>query len=68
VIADYRAIHHRLDLIAHERGLPPAEIRKAKSSEQDLIDFAYSQNLSFDWLILGDLRGRLRMAKWGPPR
>jgi hypothetical protein len=61
---DRKAINNRLDLVAYERGLPPAEINKAKSSERALVDFAYRQNLSFDWLISGDLRGRLRMARW----
>jgi hypothetical protein len=59
-----QAIRARLDLVAHEHDLPAAEISKAKSSERALVDFAYRHDLSFDWLILGDLRGRLRMAKW----
>jgi hypothetical protein len=55
----------RLDLIAHERGLAPSEIADARRSENSLVRFAYRYKLSFDWLILGDLRGRLSMARRG---
>ncbi len=36
---DRKAISARVDLIAHERGLPPLEIRKAKSCEEALLAF-----------------------------
>jgi hypothetical protein len=50
------AIAARIDLVASERGLPDSEVRAAKQRDDALIDFAYRQDLSFDWLILGDNR------------
>jgi hypothetical protein len=61
---DRKAIHVRVDLVAHERGLPRSEILKAKSSDDALLNFALRHDLSIDWLILGDLRGLLRMVRW----
>jgi hypothetical protein len=58
------AIGARIDLIAHERGLPRSEIKKAKSSDEAQIHFALRHDLSVDWLIFGDLRGLLRMVRW----
>lgn len=64
VCMDRQAIRARVDLIAHERGLLQSEIKKAKTCGDDaLLDFARCHGLSIDWLILGDLRGRLRMAR-----
>lgn len=64
---DHKAIHARIDLVAHERSLPPAEVKKAKSSEAALLEFAGRHALSIDWLVLGDLRGLLRMRRQGVP-
>jgi hypothetical protein len=55
-----KAVRARLDLIASERGFSRSELRKAKSSDDALIDFALA---SLDWLCLGDLRGLLRQVR-----
>jgi hypothetical protein len=62
---DRKAINARLDLIAYERGLAPSEVEAAKRSEEELVSFALRHGLSIDWLVEGDLRGRLRMARRG---
>jgi hypothetical protein len=62
---DRKAINARLDLIAYERGLAPSEVEAAKRSEEELVWFALRHGLSIDWLVEGDLRGRLRMARRG---
>jgi hypothetical protein len=34
-----KAIFARIDLVAHDRGLPRSEIKKAKSNEEAMFDF-----------------------------
>jgi hypothetical protein len=58
------AINARIELVAFERGLSRTEISAAKSSYRALVDFADRYDLSVDWLVCGDLGGRLRMAHW----
>jgi hypothetical protein len=61
---DKRAICDRIDLIAHERGFPESEVADAKTClDEALIAFAMRNGLSLDWLILGDLQGRMRQAR-----
>jgi hypothetical protein len=57
-----RAIAARIDLVAAERGLDDSEIGLVKECDDALIDFAIHHNLNLDWLIYGDLRGRVSMA------
>jgi hypothetical protein len=57
---DWWAIFDRIDLVTAERGLPSSEAQKARSSERGLHEFVLSHRLSYDWLILGDIRGLLQ--------
>jgi hypothetical protein len=61
------AVRKRIALIAAERKLDPSEtkalIRGRWLSTYHLCQFAKKHHLSFDWLIGGDLKGRLRMAR-----
>lgn len=58
-----KAIKARIDLVAVERGIPESQVQRAKLSAVAAIDFALDNNLSIDWLLYGDLRGRLRQAQ-----
>jgi hypothetical protein len=56
-------IRQRIRLIANERNLSNDQIAKAITCKDDeLLQFAKDHKLSLDWLICGDLEGRLRMA------
>ena len=58
------AIRARIRLVAHERGLPPDEVKQAIGlRDRPLIEFIRRHRLSFDWVLAGDLRGRLRQAR-----
>jgi hypothetical protein len=57
-----RSIAARIDLVAAERGFDASEIEPAKKRDDELIDFAVRHSLSIDWLLYGDLRGRMNMA------
>jgi hypothetical protein len=58
-----KAIRDRINLIAHERGLPEAEVARAKTCTDDaILSFARRHGLSLDWLIMGDLKGLMRQA------
>ena len=59
-----RAIHARIALIGNERGISRSEIKKAMQSEKGMTAFTQRQKISFDWLLLGDLRGLLRTIQW----
>ena len=65
---DREAIHARVELVAHELGLTPAEIPGPKARDHTLRAFVYRHHLSFDWLCEGDLQGRMRMARWRSAR
>jgi hypothetical protein len=60
---DREAIAARVRLIAHERGLPAAETLSAHKSDGGILQFCERHGVSIDWLVCGDLRGRLRMAR-----
>jgi hypothetical protein len=64
------AIRQRIALIAAERKLDPSEIKSLMKGRwlpsYDLCQFAKRHRLSFDWLLGGDLKGRLRMARRDP--
>ena len=61
---DYAALRNRLNLIAHERGITGPEIKKAVRSDAALHDLARRHLLSYDWLLVGDLRGLQRQERW----
>jgi hypothetical protein len=63
-IAIKPGIRQRIRLIANERNLSNNQIAKAITcKDEDLLQFAENHSLSLDWLICGDLKGRLRMAR-----
>ena len=62
--ANNSAIRDRVTLIAQERRLADAEITAAMRSGSTLLNFGCCPGLSLSWLLLGDVRGRLRMAQW----
>jgi hypothetical protein len=56
------AVQRRILWLAHERKLAPAEIEKAMTCRlHHLAAFIKRQNLSYDWLLYGDLKGLQRM-------
>jgi hypothetical protein len=61
-----KSIKARILLIARERGIPDADVKRAvKASDRRgdyLIDFALAHGINLDWLLLGDIRG-LRWMK-----
>jgi hypothetical protein len=65
-----RELRARISLIAAERGMPPAETAKLMSYlyTRDVIAFIKRHNISADWLLCGDLKGLLRMARNPAPR
>lgn len=55
------AVRRRILWLAHERNLPPCEIAKALTGKDcDVVEFIERHNLSYDWLLCGDLKGMLR--------
>lgn len=58
------AIRARLTLLSIERPLiSRKEIYKATKNDKALLSFAQCHNVSLDWLICGDLKGLLQMAR-----
>jgi hypothetical protein len=55
----------RIRLIAAERGLPESEIRPVISrlKHYEVVKFVQRHRISYDWLLCGCLKGRLRMAR-----
>jgi hypothetical protein len=61
------ATRRRVLWVVHERKLAPAEIEKAMTCKaQYLGEFAERYQLSFDWLLFGDLNGLQRMTQPKP--
>jgi hypothetical protein len=63
------AVHSRMRLYLHERKATEAEIAgwlKGKLTTSRIHDFAKKYPVSYDWLLTGDLKGLLRMAKGFP--
>jgi hypothetical protein len=57
------AVRRRILALAYERKLPKAEFAKALTcSTFAVAQFADRHRLSYDWLLLGDLKGLLRMT------
>jgi hypothetical protein len=57
------AMRARLRLIAHERNLPKDEIKKVMGLKHlELIHFVQRHQLSWEWLLEGDLRGLRKMV------
>jgi hypothetical protein len=59
-------IRRRIALIAAERKLDPSEttaVMKGRLTLYHIGQFAKKHHVSVDWLIAGDLKGRLRMAR-----
>jgi hypothetical protein len=61
------AIRKRIAFIAAERKLNASETKALMSgrriSTYGLCQFGEKHRLSFDWLLAGDLKGRLKMAR-----
>jgi len=61
------AVRRRIALIAAERMLDPRQTRRLMKGRwltvRDLGLFMEKHHLSADWLLAGDLKGRLRMAR-----
>ena len=57
------ALRARIRLIAHERNLPKDEIKKVIGLKQhQLVLFVQRHQLSWEWLLEGDLRGLRKMV------
>ena len=64
------AVQRRVLALAAERNIPPAEYAKLmykRVSTSHAMAFAEKHKISLDWLLCGDLKGRLRMAAIAPP-
>jgi hypothetical protein len=58
------AFRARVRLFAHERKLPDTEIKWiGRLKHQDMVSFVKRHRVTWDWLLCGDLKGRLRMAR-----
>ena len=60
------AVRRRVQAIAEERQLPPAEFAKLmykRISTTDAMAFCEKHKVSLDWLLYGDLQGLHRMTK-----
>jgi hypothetical protein len=56
------AVRRRILWLAHERKLPPADIAKAMTCKlHHLADFIKRHEISYDWLLFGDLKGLQRV-------
>jgi hypothetical protein len=56
------AVRRRIEWFAHKHKLPPTEIDKAMTCRVDHIGaFAERDEISLDWLLVGDLKGSRRM-------
>ena len=57
-------IRERLLLLAYERGISVSELPKVgRCMTPPLADFGQKHSVSWDWLICGDLKGLLTMAR-----
>jgi hypothetical protein len=58
------ALRTRLQLVAAERNIPGSDMKwLGRLRHQDLAEFVWKHRLSSDWVLCGDLKGRLRMAR-----
>ena len=65
------AVRRRVALFAAERQLDAAETKallKGRLTVRHIGPFIEKYHLSADWLLAGDLKGRLRMARKDLPR
>jgi hypothetical protein len=62
------AIRQRVALVAAERNLNPSETKALLTGRripmQPLSQFCKKHNLSYDWVLAGDLKGLKRTAEW----
>jgi hypothetical protein len=60
------AMQRRVRALAAERDIPPADIHKLmykRPSTEAVMVFCKKHNVSFDWLLAGDLKGLQRMTQ-----
>lgn len=60
------AMQRRIQAIAAERSIPPADFHKLmykRSSTQAVIDFCKKHKVNADWLLCGDLKGLARIER-----
>jgi hypothetical protein len=60
-------MQRRLQALAAERGIPPADYAKLmwkRVSTGAFMAFCEKHNVSTDWLLSGDLKGLQRMTTW----
>jgi hypothetical protein len=57
-------LRNRLKLVAAERGVPDADMKwLGRLRHEYLVAFVQTHGLSWDWVLCGDLKGRLRQAR-----
>lgn len=62
-----KAVHRRVLAIAEERKIPPADFAKLlykRISTFAVMQFCTKHEISYDWLLCGDLKGLARMEQW----
>ena len=60
------AMQRRIQVIAAERSIPPADFHKLmykRVNTRDVMAFCEKHKVSFDWLLCGDLKGLARMER-----
>jgi hypothetical protein len=60
------AVQRRVRAVAHERNIPPADIHKLmykRINTRDIMVFCKNHEISYDWLLCGDLAGLQRMTR-----
>jgi hypothetical protein len=60
------ALQRRVRALAHERNIPTADFAKLmykRINTRDIMVFCEKHNVSYDWLLAGDLVGLQRMTR-----
>jgi len=64
------AMQRRIQALAAERSIPPADYRKLmykRVSTRDVMVFGKKYRVNFDWLLCGDLKGLQQMKQEAKP-
>lgn len=59
---DRNVVLARMEVVAYCVDVPEQDLKAIAENDERLIEFAIRHGQSLDWLILGDVRGYIRMA------
>jgi hypothetical protein len=58
------AFRSRITLLAEQRQIPKSELAwLGRLKHEELVRFAERHRVDYEWMLTGDLRGLLRMAR-----